>query len=410
MDRITKEMLRLARYNGSDVKLHSSQTAVDYHTIHRSAKVSLIIPTLNEANNLPLIFPFLPMDWIDEVILVDGRSTDNTVEIAKKLLPSIKIIFEMNPGKGAAMRAGYEAATGDILVVMDADGSNDPREIPRFVKALLEGADLVKGSRFAPGGGTTDMPLIRRMGNGAFVLISNLLFGTKFTDLCYGYHAFWKYCLAWLNIDNMNGFEIDACLYLQAVRQKLKVVEVFSFEGYRFYGFGKLQTIPDGWRVLKTILREYFVGVREPQIDLPIGFRGNMPALDNLLRRSLRHTLQETDATSGSILILDSNGEVNEACLAYGNDIWLLSSQDIANVVQQGLAGWVLQNREAVLVPCTRDDPRWLQRSWEKDDDCSRSVLATPLIVDGQMVGVLTLTRSHVKEFTEADLLKLQAV
>ena len=110
------------------------------------------------------------------------------------------------------------------------------------------------------------------------------------------------------------------------------------------------------------------------------------------------------------VFILDSNGEVNEACLAYGNDIWLLSSQDIANVVQQGLAGWVLQNREAVLVPCTRDDPRWLQRSWERDDDCSRSVLATPLMVDGEMVGVLTLTRSHVKEFTEADLLKLQAV
>src|SRR5690349_9379027 len=157
--------------------------------------VSVVIPTLNESPNLPLVLPYLPLDWIDEVILVDGRSTDNTAETAQRLLPSIHVVFEQRPGKGAAMQAGFMAAHGDIIVTMDADGSNDPREIPRLVQALLEGADFVKGSRFAPGGGTTDMPRFRKLGNRALGAAANFLFNGNYTDLCYGYHAFWRHTL-----------------------------------------------------------------------------------------------------------------------------------------------------------------------------------------------------------------------
>lgn len=235
--------------------------------------VSVILPTLNEARNLPLIFPRLPLDVVDEVILVDGRSTDGTVDVARQLFPEVKVVLEPKPGKGAALRAGYRAATGDILVVLDADGSNDPREVPRFVRSLLEGADFVKGSRFAHRGGTTDMPRFRQIGNGAFVLLVNLLFGSAFTDLCYGYHCFWRYCLDAIDVGDVDGFEIDTALYLRAVRQRLRMVEVPSFEGYRFYGIGKLQTFLDGWRVLKTIWREWFAGLRgQPQVDY-LGFR-----------------------------------------------------------------------------------------------------------------------------------------
>src|SRR5512136_971187 len=135
--------------------------------------VSVVIPTLNEAHNLPLVLPYLPLNWIDEVILVDGRSTDGTVEVARKMLPSIRVVMEEKPGKGAALLAGYRVSSGDIIIVVDADGSNDPREIPRFIEMLKEGADFVKGSRFAPGGGTSDMPRLRRFGNAAFVLMAN---------------------------------------------------------------------------------------------------------------------------------------------------------------------------------------------------------------------------------------------
>ena len=236
--------------------------------------VSVIIPTLNEAKNLPLILPYLPMDVIDEVILVDGRSTDGTVEAARHMMPSIKVVMEKKPGKGAALTSGYSASSGEIIIVMDADGSNDPREIPRFLNALMQGADFVKGSRFASGGGTSDMPRIRRFGNAVFVQTVNLLFNSTFTDLCYGYHAFWAYCLCTLDLTGVDGFEIDTALYLRAINDKLKIAEVPSFEGYRFYGEGKLRTIPDGFRVLYTIFKEFLQSVLHPRRDLQMGFNG----------------------------------------------------------------------------------------------------------------------------------------
>lgn len=250
------------------------QQRVSPHQPAKRPAVSVIIPTLNEAPNLPLLLPHLPMDWIDEVLLVDGRSTDNTISVARSLLPSIRVVLEKEPGKGAAMQAGYRAASGDVLVVMDADGSNDPREIPRFVSALLEGADFVKGSRFAPGGGTTDMPRYRQFGNRIFVRLVNLLFGAHFTDLCYGYHAFWRYCLDTICLDGFCGFEIDTALYLQALRSKLRITEVPSFEGSRFYGEGKLRTIPDGARVLRTIFAEAIARRKRSKTGEYIGFRG----------------------------------------------------------------------------------------------------------------------------------------
>ncbi len=238
--------------------------------------VSVIIPTMNEAKNIPLLLPYLPMEQIDEVILVDGRSTDGTIETARRIMPAIKVVIEKKPGKGAALVAGYRAATSDILIVLDADGSNDPREIPRFIQALMQGADFVKGSRFASGGGTNDMPRIRRFGNSVFVQMVNFLFNTTYTDLCYGYHAFWCYSLCSLDLSGVDGFEIDTALYIRALIDRLKITEVPSFEGYRFYGKGKLRTIPDGFRVLRTIFTEYLRNVFHPNNEMFKGFRGEV--------------------------------------------------------------------------------------------------------------------------------------
>jgi glycosyltransferase involved in cell wall biosynthesis len=218
-------------------------------------RVSFVVPTLNEARNLPHVLPKIPL-WIDEIVLVDGRSTDDTVEVARKLRPDIVVVMEKQPGKGAALRAGFQAATGDIIIMIDADGSMNPGEAALFLGALLSGADLVKGSRFLQGGGTEDMSLFRMAGNWGLTQIVRQLFGGSYSDLCYGYAAFWASAIRSLNLD-ANGFEIETQINVRALRSRLRVVEVPSFEADRIHGDSNLRAIPDGWRVLKTILREY---------------------------------------------------------------------------------------------------------------------------------------------------------
>lgn len=220
----------------------------------RSVRMSVIIPTLNEEKNLPLILPRIP-DWVAELIVVDGRSTDRTVEVAKRLRPDAKIVLEKRRGKGAALQAGFAAATGDVIVMLDADGSMDPRELILFLGGLLAGADFVKGSRFLQGAGTDDMSLIRRGGNWGLTQCVRLLYGGSFSDLCYGYIGFWREQLHVLE-PNCDGFEIETLLCVRALRGGLKIIEVPSFEANRVHGVSNLRTFPDGWRVLKTILRE----------------------------------------------------------------------------------------------------------------------------------------------------------
>jgi glycosyltransferase involved in cell wall biosynthesis len=213
-----------------------------------------VIPALNEAENLPYVLPLIP-SWVDEVLLVDGNSTDGTVEVALDLLPNIRIVYQEGRGKGAALRSGFAAATGDIIIMMDADGSTDPAEIPLFCAALLRGADFVKGSRFLQGAGTADMELHRMLGNLIFVASVRLLFGGNFSDLCYGYNAFWRRVLSSLDLDG-DGFEIETMMNVRALRAGLKVAEVPSYEYKRRHGCSRLRAIPDGWRVLKTIFKE----------------------------------------------------------------------------------------------------------------------------------------------------------
>jgi glycosyltransferase involved in cell wall biosynthesis len=222
--------------------------------IVRFPRVSVVIPTLNEAKNLPHVLPRIP-DWVHEVILVDGFSEDDTVAVAKALRASVKIVMEYTRGKGAALRAGFEAADGDVIIILDADGSMDPAEMWLFVGALLSGADFVKGSRFLQGGGTDDMSFVRMMGNGALTMALRLLYGGRFSDLCYGYLAFWKKHRDIL-LPTTNGFEVETFLNVQALKSKLKIAEVPSFESKRIFGTSNLRAVPDGWRVLKTILRE----------------------------------------------------------------------------------------------------------------------------------------------------------
>jgi glycosyltransferase involved in cell wall biosynthesis len=228
-------------------------------------RVSVVIPTYNEARNLPHVFSLLPED-VHEVIVVDGRSVDDTIAVARSLRPDVRIVRQNRRGKGNAMACGFAAVTGDIVVMLDADGSADPREIPRFVQALVEGADYAKGTRFANGGGSADITRMRAWGNRWLNRSANLLFGTRYTDLCYGYNAFWEHCLAVLDLKPGDhdedrkrwgdGFEIETIINTRVAKAKLRIVEVPSFEFERIHGQSNLNTWRDGLRVLRALAVE----------------------------------------------------------------------------------------------------------------------------------------------------------
>ena len=218
--------------------------------------ISAVIPTLNEAANLPHVFARIP-DCVDEVLIVDGHSTDDTISVAQALMPDVRIVLQEGRGKGNALACGFAAARGDIIVMLDADGSTDPAEIPAYVAPLLAGADFAKGSRFAAGGGSADITPFRDLGNKFLNGVVNMLYGTRYTDLCYGYNAFWKRVLPAIHVD-CDGFEVETLINVRAAKAGLVITEVPSIEHERIHGVSKLHPVRDGLRVLRTILLERF--------------------------------------------------------------------------------------------------------------------------------------------------------
>ena len=236
--------------------------------------VSVVIPAKNEALNLPRVLERLERGF-HEVILVDGHSTDDTVQVARRLRPEIRIIRQTRKGKGNALACGFEAATGDFIVMLDADGSTDPAEIPRFVNVLKEGADFAKGSRFMPGAGSADISRLRQIGNYFLNKIVNAVYGTRYTDLCYGYNAFRRDCLSVMELNGTeaencdettmlwgDGFEVETLINVRIAKAGVRVAEVPSFERCRHFGASNLNAFSDGIRVLRTIHAERKRGAR----------------------------------------------------------------------------------------------------------------------------------------------------
>jgi glycosyltransferase involved in cell wall biosynthesis len=229
--------------------------------------VSVVIPTLNEERNLPHVFERIPED-VHQVVLVDGRSVDETVAVARRLRPDVTVVSQTRKGKGNALACGFEAATGDVIAMVDADGSADPGEIPQFVAALMDGADFAKGTRFQPGGGSADITRLRAFGNHALTGFFNVAYHRRYSDLCYGYNVFWRRHLGVLGLDATSlppedgshlwgdGFEVETLIHVRVAKAGLKVAEVPSFEFKRIHGVSNLNATRDGLRVVWTIFGE----------------------------------------------------------------------------------------------------------------------------------------------------------
>jgi glycosyltransferase involved in cell wall biosynthesis len=217
--------------------------------------VSVVIPTLNEAGNIGTVLRQLRS--FEDIVLVDGFSEDGTIEIALTVRPDITALQRRPRGKGDALRAGFAAASGDVIVIMDADGSMDPGEVGVFMSVMELGFDLVKGSRLACGGGSHDLTTVRWLGNAALCKVANTLFHTHWTDLCYGYLAFRRSCLPRLAL-TADGFDIESQILGHAALAGLRIAEVPSIEMPRRTGDSHLNARKDGTRILRAMLAARF--------------------------------------------------------------------------------------------------------------------------------------------------------
>lgn len=221
-------------------------------------KLSIVIPVYNEEETLVQILSqvrALPIP--KEIILVDDFSTDRTRQLLEPLeqLPDMQIIYKpKNAGKGAALRTGFQHATGDVVVIQDADLEYDPRDIPTVLKPIVQGeADVVYGSRFLHKE-QQDPSFLHRLGNGMLTWASNRLTGLRLTDMETCYKAFRRSALRTIEIkQNRFGFEPEVTAKI--ARRKYRVSEVPIHYNARGYEEGKKIGIRDAFNALYCIIR-----------------------------------------------------------------------------------------------------------------------------------------------------------
>ncbi len=228
-----------------------------------------MLPALNEENTIALVLEGLP-EIVDEVVLVDGGSNDETIAIAREVRPDAVVVRQTRSGKGNALACGFAAAGGDIVVTLNADGSTDPGEIPRYVDALLSGAEVAHGSRYRTGGRDLDGGRWDRLGSRILNWLVNALFGTRFTDIGFGYNAFWRSMLPTLDLPSPeraglprgatlwgDGPEIRPLINIRTATRGMRVVEVASIGYPRIHGPRERHRLWECLRALRTVATEY---------------------------------------------------------------------------------------------------------------------------------------------------------
>jgi glycosyltransferase involved in cell wall biosynthesis len=236
--------------------------------VHNNYSVSLIIPAMNESATLTSIIDSVPT-YVDEIIVIDGRSKDNTFEIASNHPRVNKVIRQRSRGKGAALSLGFAMASCDLVAIIDADGSMDPAELRDFLN-MFPRAEIVKGSRSKKMGGTSaDLTIVRDLGNRVLTKLCNFWFKENWTDLAYGYAVVDRKALGKLGLSSYDemgsvfghksygqGFEIEALIFCRSSKWGFRVLEVASAEHRRISGSSNLRAIRDGFRVLSAIIIE----------------------------------------------------------------------------------------------------------------------------------------------------------
>ena len=215
--------------------------------------VSLIVLTLNELDGIKTMLPRIKKEWVDEIVIVDGGSTDGTIEYAKK--ENYKVVVQDRNGRGEGFRVGLNNSIGDTLIYFSPDGNEIPEDIPNLLKKQKEGYDQVIASRFSKDSVSHDATFIRRLGNNMFTWIINKIFGSNVDDAVNGYRLITRACMEDLNTRAMN-FEIEIEMTIRAAKKGYKIAEIPTVEPKRASGNAKLNTVIDGTKYVILIIRE----------------------------------------------------------------------------------------------------------------------------------------------------------
>lgn len=226
------------------------------------AKSSLVILTLNEIEGVSALFEKIPFDTVDEYFVVDGGSTDGTVEFFKER--GVRIVPQESKGRGEAFRIAEKASSGDCMIFFSPDGNEDPGDIPKLLKLLDEGYDLAIASRFLPLSKNEEDDLQfpwRLWANKAFTYIANVIWNRNkyVTDTINGYRTIKKEAFRRLKLD-ATGFAIEYQMSIRAMKLGLKVAEIPTIEGQRIGGESTAKSIPTGIKFLKFLLQELTIG------------------------------------------------------------------------------------------------------------------------------------------------------
>ena len=230
-------------------------------------KFTVLIPTLNEVIGMKAIMPRIKREWVDQILIVDGNSTDGTIEFCEK--NNWPIILQKEKGIRAAYREALPHIIGDVIITLSPDGNCIPELIPEAVKKMKEGYDMVIVSRYAGGAKSEDDDIITGFGNWMFTTSINICHGHPFKDAMGIYRAYKKSLIYDLGLLNEAAYRTEEKLFctrvswepllsMRAARRKLKITEIPGDEPPRIGGKSVRNNWKNGLIELYTIGEEFF--------------------------------------------------------------------------------------------------------------------------------------------------------
>lgn len=216
-------------------------------------KVTLIAATWNELEAAKVVLPRIDRKWVDEIIVVDGGSTDGTVEFCQA--QGYTVFTQKERGYGAAMKEAAERAIGELIIEFPPDGNSLPEKVPDVIRKLQEGYDLVIASRYAEGARSDDDDFLTGIGNWGFTFLTNLLFWSSYTDVLVGFRGYRKTAYDKLNM-TARGLDWSIQMPIQFRKNRLRVADIPAIEPKRIGGVRKMRPFRTGVRILQTLIKE----------------------------------------------------------------------------------------------------------------------------------------------------------